>query len=80
MPLGGTGLPNVRTYEISFVGEAGPTLRAEFQGFDVTVGSGITTLRAKLADQAALHGLLDRLGGLGLELLDVHPVPPVPKN
>jgi hypothetical protein len=73
-------LPDVRTYEISFVGEAGPTLRAEFKGYDVTVGSGITTLRAALADQAALHGVLEQLAGLGLELLEVHPIPPAPKR
>jgi hypothetical protein len=67
-----------RTYEITFVGQAGPTLRAAFSDFDVTLGSGITTLRGDLPDQAALHGVIDRLAGFGLELLDVHPVPPSP--
>jgi hypothetical protein len=32
---------------------------------------GTTLLRGPIADQAALHGLLQRLGGLGLPLLEV---------
>lgn len=60
-----------RIYEITFVGQAGPVLRAEFDDCEVTVGPGITTLRAELPDQGALHGLMQRITGLGLELVDV---------
>jgi hypothetical protein len=79
-PHGGVGVARGRTYEITFVGQAGPALRAAFSDLDVTVGSGTTTLRGDLPDQAALHGVIERLAGLGLELLDVHPVPPSPDN
>jgi hypothetical protein len=60
-----------RTYEITFAGQAGTTLRAEFDDCEVSVGPGTTTLRAELPDQGALQGLLQRIAGLGLDLLDV---------
>lgn len=60
-----------RTYEITFVGQAGHLLRAEFDDCEVTVGPGITTLRAELPDQGALQGLMQRITSLGLELVDV---------
>jgi hypothetical protein len=61
-----------QTYEITFTGQAGSTLRAEFDDCEVTIGRGITTLRAKLPDQEALAGLLQRITGLGLEVIDMH--------
>ena len=65
-----------RTYEITFTGQAGTVLRAEFDDCDVSVGPGTTTLRAELPDQGALHGLLQRIAGLRLELIDVHMAAP----
>jgi hypothetical protein len=53
-------------------------LRAEFDDCQVTTGPGMTTLRADLADQPAVTGLLERIAGLGLELLDMHRVAPPP--
>jgi hypothetical protein len=63
-----------RTYEIKFAGEAVPAIASTFEDFDVIVGAGSTTLRAELPDQAALHGALDRLRDLGLDLLEVKSV------
>ena len=60
-----------QTYEITFTGEAGRALRAEFDDCEVTVGPGTTTLRAELPDQAALSGLVLRITGLGLEVVHV---------
>ena len=60
-----------RTYEITFAGQAGTALRAEFDDCDVSVGPGTTTLRAEIPDQGALQGLLQRITSLGLDLLDV---------
>jgi hypothetical protein len=68
-----------RMFEITFVGEAGPVVRAEFDDCDVSVGSGTTTLHAGLLDQSALHGLLQRISGLGLELIGVRVAAPRPK-
>ena len=69
--LRGMNLMRSRTYEITFVGQAGAVLRAEFDDCEVLVGPGSTTLRAELPDQGALQGLLQRIAGLGLELVDV---------
>ena len=74
--LRGTNLVRSRTYEMTFVGQAGTVVQAEFDDCEVTVGPNTTTLRAELPDQSALHGLMQRIAGLGLELLDVHVVPP----
>ena len=64
---------------MTFVGQAGTAVRAEFDDCEVTVGPGTTTLRAELLDQGALHGLMQRIAALGLELLDVHAVTPFPE-
>jgi hypothetical protein len=76
--LRGAELVYSRTYEITFVGQAGRVLRAEFDDCEVSVGPGTTTLRAELPDQGALQGLLQRITGLGLELVDMHVVAPPP--
>src|SRR5215813_6583966 len=60
-----------QTYEITFLGQAGTTLSAEFDDCEVTIGPGTTTLRADLPDQGALSGLIERISGLGLEVIDV---------
>lgn len=60
-----------RTYEITFAGEAGAVLRAEFDDCGVTVGHGTTMLRAEVPDPAALAGLMQRITGLRLEIVHV---------
>jgi hypothetical protein len=67
-----------QTYEITFMGQAGSALRAEFDDCQVTVGEATTTLRAELPDQAALSGLVLRITGLGLEVVHMHRVAPPP--
>jgi len=64
------------TYEITFSGQADRTLRAQFDDCQVTTGRDTTTLRADLPDQAALSGLVQRIAGLGLEIINVLRVPP----
>jgi hypothetical protein len=65
-----------RVFEITFAGQAGPVVRAEFDDCEVSVSPGTTTLRAGLLDQSALLGLLQRITGLGLELLEVRVAAP----
>jgi hypothetical protein len=65
-----------RTYEITFAGEAGDIVLAEFDDCEVSVGPDTTTLHRELPDQGALHGLRQRIGSLGLELIDVTVVAP----
>jgi hypothetical protein len=64
-------LMTLRTYQITFNSAAVPAIVAAFEDFDVVVGDGSTTLRGDCMDQAALHGAIDRLQDLGLELLQV---------
>jgi hypothetical protein len=61
-----------RIYEIIFSGQAGRTLRAQFDDCEVTTNPETTTLRAELPDPAAFSGLVERIVGLGLEIIDVH--------
>ena len=63
------------TYEITFSGQAGRTLRAQFDDCEVTTSPETTTLRAELPDSVALLGLVERIVGIGLEITDVRLVP-----
>ncbi|HEX3956198.1 MAG TPA: hypothetical protein VHZ03_06145 [Trebonia sp.] len=67
-----------RIYEITFVGRADAVLHAEFDDCQITVESGTTTLRAEVPDQAALWGLMERINGLRLDVIDMHLVAPPP--
>ncbi len=54
------------------MGRAGAALRAQFDDCGVAGGSGTTTLRAEVPDQAALWGLVERVNGLRLDVIDMH--------
>ncbi len=58
-------------YELTFKGAASATLASAFEGCEVSRRNGITCLRSKVADQAALQGLIARIHALALELLEV---------
>jgi hypothetical protein len=60
------------TYAITVRGVASPSLRAAFDGVAVSAAGDTTVLRRAGTDQAALHGILQRIQDLGLEILDVH--------
>lgn len=62
-------------YEIRVRGRVTDWLLAELTDLDATVVAGDTLLHGPLVDQAALHGLLDRIQALGLELVEVRRVP-----
>jgi hypothetical protein len=68
-----------RIYEITFTGRADRTLCAQFDDCKVTTSPDTTTLRAELADHAALSGLVQRIAGLGLEITRLSLLtPPMP--
>jgi hypothetical protein len=69
-----------QTYEITFLGQAGTTLRAEFEDCEVIIGRGTTTLRTELPDRGALPGLMERINGLGLDVIDVSLVASPPRR
>ena len=57
-------------YEITVEGRLEARWAAWFDGFAITSGAdGTTVLRGSVVDQAALHGLLQKLRDLGIPLL-----------
>ena len=63
-----------RQYEIVVRGRLSRRYECAFDGVTLVPRNGQTTLRAELADQAQLYGLLNRLRDLGIELVSVNAV------
>ena len=63
-----------RRYQIVVVGELSSRFAAAFEGMTVSCAGGQTAITGTVVDQAQLHGLLDRVGELGLELVSVNAV------
>ena len=68
-------------HEIRIKGHLDERWAAELEGLAFTHESdGTTTLRGPPRDQAALHGVLNRIRDLGLPLISVHCVMPDAKR
>lgn len=64
------------TYEIRVKGRLGPRWRAWFDGLTLTdEDDGTTVIRGTIADQAALHGLLQKLRDVGIPLVSLTELP-----
>ena len=64
--------PEAGRYEIRLMGRLDAHWAAWFDGLTVSqVGDGTTVISGPIADQAALHGLLQRVRDLGLPLVSV---------
>ena len=64
-------------YEIRLRGRLDPRWAAWFDGMTLTTADdGTTALRGPVTDQAALHGLLQRLRDTGLPLISVTQLDP----
>ena len=64
--------PGAGWYRIRIHGRLEPRWSAWFDGMSLTRGeNGSTVLRGEVGDQAALHGLIQRVRDLGLTLLEV---------
>ncbi len=64
-------------YVIRVTGHLDARWAASFDGMDlVDESDGTTTIRGPVVDQAALHGLLQRLRDAGIPLLSLTPVEP----
>jgi hypothetical protein len=61
-----------RSVVITVAGEMDERLREEFDDLEISVEHGVTRLRIVNADASVVHGVLNRIDRLGLELLDVH--------
>ena len=66
-------------YEIRIAGQLDETCAAAFAGLDLASGSGITVITGEF-DQAALHGLLERIRMLGLDLIEARRVGGPPRR
>jgi hypothetical protein len=58
-------------YEIRVSGLVPDSVLAEIEGVQVIVEPVQTVLRGPVVDQAALHGIINRLQRLGLDLIEV---------
>ena len=77
MESGGTQMMSKgRTvYRIVVRSELSERYAVAFEGMDMETEGGVTILTGEIIDQPHLHGILDRLNGLGLELLSVQALP-----
>ena len=67
----GTG----KLYRIVVRSELGDRFASAFEGMRMEMRDGRTILTGEVKDQPHLFGVLDRLNGLGLELLSVQAMP-----
>jgi hypothetical protein len=62
------------SYRIVVRGELSRRYSTAFEGMDLVPAEGQTAITGPVVDQAHLHGLLDRVSELGLELVSVNAV------
>ncbi len=67
---------HVQHYEITVRGHLAPRWSAWFDGLDLTrTTDGTTVISGPIVDQAALHGLLEKLRDLGIPLISLTTTP-----
>ena len=64
-------------YELVLEGEISDRFAVLFEGMAIERVAGRTVLRGEVRDQAHLHGLIERIGELGIALVSINPRPPV---
>jgi hypothetical protein len=65
----------VDEYEFRVRGRVTPAVLARFEGLNAHVEPVETVLHGPVEDQAALHGVIDLVNVLGLELIEVRRLP-----
>ena len=63
------------SYEIRIKGRLSDSVLAAFEGLSASVEPVETVLHGPVEDQSSLHGLLDRIQSLGLELVEIRRLP-----
>jgi hypothetical protein len=63
------------TYRIVVRSELNGRYAVAFEGMQMEAKDGDTVLTGKIIDQPHLYGILERINGLGLELLSVEALP-----
>jgi hypothetical protein len=69
-----------RSYRLIVQGELSDTLQPAFPGMTLTRSGGNTALTGDVRDQAEFQGLLQRVSGLGLTLLEAKAVDDFPRR
>jgi hypothetical protein len=67
--------PTNVSYQIRIRGRISSALLESFEGMESEVEPVETVLHGPVRDQAELHGLIDRIQALGLELVEVRRLP-----
>jgi hypothetical protein len=62
-------------YRIVVRSELSDKYAVAFEGMEMETRDGVTVLTGKIIDQPHLYGILERINGLGLELLSVEALP-----
>ena len=76
--IGGKQMRRKRTgtfYRIVVRSELTEAYAVAFEGMEMETKNGVTVLTGKIIDQPHLYGILERINGLGLELLSVETLP-----
>jgi len=69
-----------KAYQIVVRSELSKRYATTFEGMEMEVKSGRTILTGQVKDQTHLHGILNRINGLGLELVSVQSLPEETQN
>jgi hypothetical protein len=64
-----------KTYRIVVRSELSERYSVAFEEMEIETNSGLTVLTGEIMDQPQLYAILDRLSGMGLELLSVQRLP-----
>ena len=64
-----------RVYRIVVRSELSERYAAAFEEMEMETKGGLTVLTGEVVDQIQLHGIIDRIGGMGLELVSVQSLP-----
>lgn len=67
-------------YEIRVRGRLSDATLESFAGMDAAVAPAETVLQGPIVDQVRLHGLLERIQSLGLELIEVRRLPSIGRD
>ena len=62
-------------YRIVVRSELSDKYAVAFEGMEMEANDGVTVLTGEIIDQPHLYGILERINGLGLELLSVEAMP-----
>jgi hypothetical protein len=65
------------SYRIVVRSELSDSYAVAFEGMEMETQDGNTILTGEVIDQPQLYGILDRINGLGLQLLSVQALPEV---